>query len=444
MARRRKRFEPYEITIEIDTLADDARGVGRHDGKTVFVSGALPGEKVHARVTRQRSKFDEAELVEVIVASKDRVTPSCSAAYVCGGCSLQHMSGEAQVIAKQQVLIDSLGHIGKVEASELLPALEGPHWHYRRKARLGVRVVPKKGGVLVGFREARSSYIAVLDRCEILDDRFSELIIPLQELIAGLSIAKRIPQIEVAAGDDTAMLVFRHLEPFMNPDLEKLRIFSHEHEVQVMLQPGGPDTVQPLNSGDAERLSYRLDEWDVEVQFRPTDFTQVNAGINRAMIKRALDLLAPQKGDKVLDLFCGVGNFTLPLARQCSHVTGIEGDTKLVNMARENAELNGLGNASFITANLYDEPLQGNWLQQSWDRILLDPPRSGAREVVSIIPALNPRRIVYVSCNPATLARDAGILVNDHGFTLSAAGIMDMFPHTTHVESIAVLDATGR
>ncbi len=441
MGRRRKRFQPFELTVSIESLADDTRGVARHEGKTVFVSGALPGETVRCLVRKKRSKFDEADLIEVIDASPDRVNPRCSAAGVCGGCSLQHMSGEAQVRAKQQVLLDSLAHIGKIAPEKVLPPLEGPHWNYRRKARLGVRVVPKKGGVLVGFREARSSYIAVLERCDILDKRFADLIAPLQELISMLSIAKRIPQIEVAAGDDTAMLVFRHLEPLTDEDLTRLRDFGQAYAVNIMLQPKGPDSVQPLNPECDDLLSYRLEDWNLEVQFRPTDFTQVNAGINRLMIRQALELLEPGKDDRVLDLFCGLGNFTLPLARTCGHVTGIEGDPALVSMARDNAARNGLANTEFITSNLYEEPLEGNWLQQKWDQILLDPPRSGAREVIARLPELHPRRIVYVSCNPATLARDAGILVNEFGYTLTAAGIMDMFPHTAHVESIAVFDA---
>lgn len=440
MTRRRKPFVPIELTLNIESLANDARGVAHHEGKAVFVNGALPGEEVRCEIRNRRSKYDGAVVTEIIEASPDRVTPRCSAAGICGGCSLQHLSGEAQIHAKQQILLDNLAHIGKVQPQSILPPLLGPHWNYRRKARLGVRVVPKKGGVLVGFREARSSYIAVLDQCEILDERFSRLIVPLQELIAGISIAKRIPQIEVAAGDDTAVLVFRHLEPLSEADLELLREFGHTHDLHIMLQPGGPDTIRALYPDTQGLLTYRLEDWNIEVRFRPTDFTQVNAGINRLMLVRAVELLAPEEGDDVLDLFCGVGNFTLPLARVSSHVTGIEGDPVLVKMARDNAEHNGLRNAEFITADLYDESLDGAWLHRKWDRILLDPPRSGAMQVVSRLPELEPKRIVYVSCNPATLARDAAVLVNDHGYVLGSAGVMDMFPHTTHVESIAVFE----
>ena len=301
-------------------------------------------------------------------------------------------------------------------------------------------MLPKKGGVLVGFREKQSGYLAVMDSCEVLDERFSNLILPLRELIAGISIARRIPQIEVAAGDHAAVLVFRHLEPLSETDKELLRGFGQQHSLSILLQPGGPDSIQALYPEKQELLEYRLDEWDVSIRFRPTDFTQVNASINQLMISLALELLEAEKDDEVLDLFCGIGNFTLPLARVCKHVTGIEGDSVLVKMARENASYNNLSNAEFITANLYDTPLDGSWLHRKWDRILLDPPRSGAMEVIERLPELGPRRIVYVSCNPATLARDTDLLVNKHGYRLKAAGVMDMFPHTKHVESIAVFD----
>ena len=440
MSRRRKPAEPVELTVTIESLSNDGRGVARHEGKTVFVNGALPGERVRCLVHRRRSKYDGAVVSEVIEASPDRVEPRCAAADVCGGCSLQHMSADAQIHAKQQVLLDNLLHIGKVTPATVLAPLQGPHWHYRRKARLGVRVVPKKGGVLVGFREKRSSYIAVMDQCEVLDERFAHLIVPLKEMIAGLSIANRIPQVEVAAGDDSAVLVFRHLEPLTGADLDRLREFGREHHLHIMLQPRGPDSIEALYPDQFELLSYRLADWNVDIRFRPVDFTQVNAEINRSMIARALELLDPGPGDEVLDLFCGVGNFTLPLARTSSHVTGIEGDAALVERARDNARHNSIDNVSFIASDLYSEELDGSWLHRQWDRILLDPPRSGAMEVVKRLPGLQPKRIVYVSCSPATLARDAGLLVGKHGYRMTAVGVMDMFPHTTHVESIAVFD----
>lgn len=440
MARRRRRSPPIEMTVSIESLTNDSRGVAHHEGKAVFVEGGLPGEVVRCQTTRRTSKYDTANVLEVLEASDDRVQPRCSAAGVCGGCSLQHMSESSQIHAKQQVLLENLQQIGKVQPESTLPPLQGPHWNYRRKARLGVKFVPKKGGVLVGFREKQSGYLAVMDSCEVLDERFSNLILPLRELVAGLSIAKRIPQIEIAAGDDSAVLVFRNLEPISGTDQELLKGFAQQHQLSILLQPAGPDSIQALYPGKQELLQYRLDEWDVAIRFRPTDFTQVNASINQSMISLALKLLSAEEGDEVLDLFCGIGNFTLPLARVCKHVTGIEGDSVLVKMARDNASYNGLSNAEFITANLYDTPLDGSWLHRKWDRILLDPPRSGAMEVIERLPELKPKRIVYVSCNPATLARDADILVNKYGYRLKAAGVMDMFPHTKHVESIAVFD----
>lgn len=440
MARRRRRSPPIEMTVSIESLTNDSRGVAHHEGKAVFVEGGLPGEVVRCQTTRRTSNYDTANVLEVLEASDDRVQPRCSAAGVCGGCSLQHMSESSQIHAKQQVLLENLQQIGKVQPQSTLPPLQGPHWNYRRKARLGVKFVPRKGGVLVGFREKQSGYLAVMDSCEVLDERFSNLILPLRELVAGLSIAKRIPQIEIAAGDDSAVLVFRNLEPISGTDQELLKAFAQQHQLSILLQPAGPDSIQALYPGKQELLQYRLDKWDVAIRFRPTDFTQVNASINQSMISLALELLSAEEGDEVLDLFCGIGNFTLPLARVCKHVTGIEGDSVLVKMARDNASYNGLTNAEFITANLYDTPLDGSWLHRKWDRILLDPPRSGAMEVIERLPELKPKRIVYVSCNPATLARDADILVNKYGYRLKAAGVMDMFPHTKHVESIAVFD----
>lgn len=441
MTRRNRSAEPIDMTVDVESLSNDARGVARHAGKTVFVDGALPGEKVRCRTVRRRSKYDSAIVTEVLQAAPTRVTPRCDAFGRCGGCSLQHMAADAQIQAKQQVLLDNLRHIGGLTPAALLAPLTADSWGYRRKARLGVRVVPKKGGVLVGFRERHSSYIAVMQHCEILDPRFAQLITPLRELIGQLSIANRIPQVEVAAGDDTACLVFRHLLPFTAQDIDRLAEFGRRHDVAVLLQPKGPDSVTDLDGEQPGLLSYRLPEWNLDMCFRATDFTQVNASINRQMISLALGLLDAQPGESVLDLFCGIGNFTLPLARQGASVTGIEGDAGLVAMARENAASNALTEAAFITADLYQEPLEGSWLRKPYDRILLDPPRSGAMEVVKQLPSLHARRIVYVSCNPATLARDAQLLVNKAGYRLQAAGVMDMFPHTTHVESIAVFDA---
>jgi 23S rRNA (uracil1939-C5)-methyltransferase len=351
------------------------------------------------------------------------------------------MDAVAQIQAKQQVLLDNFQHIAGLAPAALLPPLTADSWGYRRKARLGVRLVPKKGGVLVGFRERHSSYIAVMQDCEILDRRFARLIMPLRELIGQLSIANRVPQVEVAAGDDSACLVFRHLLPFSDEDLGRLAAFGDRHDVEVLLQARGPDSVTDLAGKQPGLLSYQLPDWNLDMYFRATDFTQVNASINRQMIKRALELLDARSGESVLDLFCGIGNFTLPLARQGARVTGIEGDSGLVAMARDNALRNAVEQADFITADLYQEPLEGSWLRNRYDRILLDPPRSGAMQVVKQLATLEAQRIVYVSCNPATLARDAQLLVNQAGYRLQAAGVMDMFPHTTHVESIAIFDA---
>jgi len=440
MARRRRRSPPVEMTVSIESMTNDSRGVAHHEGKAVFVDGALPGEVVLCQTTKRTSKYDEARVLEVLEASNDRIQPRCSAAGVCGGCSLQHMSDASQIHAKQDVLLDNLKKIGRVEPEAILPPLQGAHWNYRRKARLGVKFVPKKGGVLVGFREKKSGYLAVMDSCEILDERFSQLIIPLRELIGKISLSKRIPQIEIAAGDDQGILVFRHLEPLPESDLELLKDFGRQNSLSIMLQSGGPDSVKALYPEMIELLEYRLDEWDISIRFRPTDFTQINANINKLMIAKALKLLAPEDDDEVLDLFCGVGNFSLPLSRITHRVMGIEADSALVQMARENAIHNGIKNAEFITADLYDIPLDGSWLHRKWDRILLDPPRSGAMEIIERLPELQSKRVVYISCNPATLARDSGVLVHKHGYKLTAAGVMDMFPHTKHVESIAVFE----
>ncbi len=440
MVRRRRRSPAIEMTLSIESMTYDGCGVAHYKGKAVFVDGALPGEVVLCQTTKRTSKYDTAKVLEVLDASDDRVQPRCPAAGVCGGCSLQHMNIASQIQARQKILLDNLKQVGKVEPGAILSPLQGAHWNYRRKARLGVKLVPKKGGVLVGFREKQSGYLAVMDSCEVLDERFSQLIVPLRELIDKISIAKRIPQIEIAAGDNAGILVFRHLEPLSESDMETLKDFGQRHNLSIMLQSGGPDSIVALYPEKIELLEYRLDEWDVSIRFWPSNFTQINAEINKLMIAKVLELLAPEDNDNVLDLFCGLGNFTLPLSRIAHHVTGIEADHTLVEMAHENALYNSIANAEFITADLYDVPLDGSWLHHKWDRILLDPPRSGAIEVIDRLPNLRPKRIVYVSCNPATLARDSGILVHKHSYNLTATGIMDMFPHTKHVESIAVFE----
>jgi len=434
---RKKRLPEPVSRVAIESLGHDGRGVTHLDGKAVFIDGALPGEVVSFEYLTSRRKFDEGRITGVIEASPDRVEPKCPHFGLCGGCSLQHMESGAQIKAKQQVLLDNLKHIGKVVPEEVLPPLTGPVWGYRTKGRLGVKDVIKKGRVLVGFREKRSPYVADLSRCEVLHPSVGEKFRELSELIEQLEVRARIPQIEVAVSGTTTALVFRHLDPLSETDIEKLQQFAVDYQFQVYLQPGGPDSVQPLRQ-EKHTLSYRLPAQDIEIQFRPTDFTQINTAINEQMIAQVLDMLALDKADNVLDLFCGLGNFTLPMARQAGAVFGVEGEVGLVNRARENALLNGIENATFHTSNLVDDHTETAWAGGGYNKVLLDPPRSGAAEVMDVLGNIGPQRIIYVSCHPGSLARDAGTLVNDKGYRLLSAGVMDMFPHTAHVESIAL------
>jgi 23S rRNA (uracil1939-C5)-methyltransferase len=423
-------------TAEISALDHDGRGVARIDGKTVFVEGALPGEQVRLRRTHRRRRHDEAVMVELVRASPDRVTPRCQHFGNCGGCSLQHLSHDAQLVAKGRQVAEELERIGGVRPETWLPPLAGPIWSYRRRARLGCRYVVAKGRVLVGFRERGSPYLADLQQCKVLAEPVGGLIAALAQLIGELSIRDRVPQIEVAVADNATALVLRVLDPPGEADLEKLRKFQALHGVELHLQPGGLDTVVALTP-PATPLRYELPDVPAGVGFAPTDFVQVNAGLNRLMIGRAIELLAPTAGDRALDLFCGLGNFSLPLARRVARVTGVEGDPELVERARANALQNGIDNTEFHVADLSADVLQATWARGEYELVLLDPPRAGAREVLSLVAASRPRRIVYISCHAGTLARDAGILVQQHGYKLVMAGIMDMFPHTSHVESIA-------
>ncbi|OQX31132.1 MAG: 23S rRNA (uracil(1939)-C(5))-methyltransferase [Candidatus Sedimenticola endophacoides] len=440
-SRSRRRQLPTEpVRAQIESLSHDGRGVAHIDGKAVFIQGALPGEEVEFLYSRRQRRYDEGRAQHVIQASPERVEPRCDAFGICGGCSLQHQAPDAQIQAKQQALLDAFERIGRVRPETTLPPLvSGSPWGYRRKARLGAKYVIKKEKVLVGFREKGTGLITDTTRCHVLHPKVGELIGPLAELIGGLSIRDKVPQIEVAMGDQTCVLIFRLLHPPAPRDIERLRSFGSHHGVAIYLQEGGPETVRPLE-GEPVDLSYHLPEHDLEIHFLPSDFTQVNSELNRLMIDRALDLLAPAADERVLDLFCGLGNFTLPLARRAGEVIGVEGDAGLVARARDNARRNGIGNSAYFTANLYGDLEREPWLRQRFDKVLLDPPRSGALEVLEHLPPMGAERIVYVSCYPGTLARDADLLVNRHGYRLVSAGVMDMFPHTAHVESIALFE----
>lgn len=435
MARAKRQPE----TATIASVTHDGRGIAATSGKKVFVAGALAGEQVCFVRRKSRRNFDEAELLDVIDASPERVAARCAVFGRCGGCALQHVSIEQQRSIKFDTLRDSFERIGRVEPGRWMPAVTGPEWHYRRRARLAVKDVRAKGRVLVGFRERHAPFITDMHRCEVLAQPVDGLIGPLSEVIGRLSIRARLPQIEVAVADNATALVFRVLDPPTAADLDELRGFGDEHGLRIYLQPGGLDSLQPLHpDAGQEPLCYTLPEFGVRIEFEPIDFLQVNGGINRAMVAGAIELLAPGPRDRVLDLFCGIGNFSLPLARRSGEVLGVEGEATLVRRAAANAAANALANANFRQADLAAIDGTESWLQQPWDRLLLDPARSGAAEVVKHIGRIDPARIVYVSCHPGTLARDAGVLVNEAGYRLEAAGIIDMFPHTAHVESIAV------
>ena len=427
------------LEAEVVDLAHDGRGIARVAGKAVFIEGALPGERVRFRVTKRRRQLDEAVLLEILCASPDRVTPRCAHFGVCGGCSLQHLSPGAQLAAKQRQLLDNLERIGGVRPLRVLEPLRGPAFAYRRRARLGVKYVHKKGRVLAGFRERDKPYLADLRRCEILLERFATLPEELAALVGTLSIKERIPQVELAAGDEQAALVFRIMEPLSADDAAALGRFGARLGVQIHLQPGGLDTIRPL-SADAAPLAYAVEEGRITLEFGPSDFVQINRDVNLAMVDAAQRLLDPVPTDVVLDLFCGLGNFTLPLSRRGAAVVGVEGDEALVRKARQNALRNGVGNAEFFTENLFEPSGFGSWAQRAYDLVLLDPPRAGAVEIMERMAQWRPRRVVYISCHPGSLARDAGILVRAQGYRLIGAGIMDMFPHTTHVESVAVFE----
>ena len=439
------KIDQTPFPTDILDLSHDGRGVARRDnGKAVFVAGALPGEKVMAKQTARSRSFDEATTLEVLQRSPDRVEPRCPHFGTCGGCALQHLDEAKQILAKQRVLLENFERIGHVTPESLLPPLTDAAWGYRRKGRFSVRRVEKKDKTLVGFREADPRFVADLSICHTVIPQIGERIAALSALVDGMDGRRDIPQIEFIAGDPTPeysgiALVFRHLLPLSERDRNALIAFGQEHGFAVFLQPGGVDSVHALWP-QAPQLSFRLPDWDVDFAFKPLDFIQVNAGLNRKMIALALELLDARADERVLDLFCGLGNFTLPLARAVREVVGVEGESGLVARAKENAERNGLANAQFHAADLAQDLSGHAWMRAGFDRLLLDPPRSGADAVLKQLPLKGLKRIVYVSCHPASLARDAGYLVNERGWKLRSGGVMDMFPHTAHVESIAMFE----
>ena len=421
----------------ITGLSHDGRGIAKVNGKTVFVDGALPGEEVIFKYVRCFSKFDEAVAVEVLLPSPDRVTPKCPHFLTCGGCSLQHMRHEAQIRAKTAALLEQLEHFAGTRPENLLEPLTGPIWGYRRSARLGARLVPKKGGVLVGFREKHSSFIADLKRCEVLHPSVGHKIEPLRNFITSLSIPDMIPQIEVAVADNATALIIRHLEEFTADDKEKILLFAQEHDYVIYLQPGGPETIYQAWPDEKVELCYKV--MNITLYFEPGDFIQVNREVNQKMVSRALDLLDLQPNDNVLDLFCGIGNFSLPMAAKAGMVTGIEGSSKMVERAFLNSRRNGLTNTHFLSADLTKDTAS-IFQERSFSKILLDPPRCGALEIMEHLAKSGSKKILYISCNPSTLSRDAGILVSQGPYKLTAAGIVDMFPHTAHAEAMALFD----
>jgi len=425
--------------VDITDLSHDGRGVAHVDGKALFVAGALPGERVSLRALTRHRHFDEAKVESVLKASPDRIEPRCIHFGVCGGCALQHLAPAAQIAAKQRVLAENFERIGKVAPERWLDPLTSEPWGYRRKGRLSVKWVAKKDKALVGFREDNPRFVADLSICHTLLPEVGHRIAAIGELVGSLDAKRDIAQIEIAAGDATVALVFRHLQPLSDEDIARLKAFAQQHDLAILLQPGGPDSVRALWP-ETIALSFRIPDSDVDIAFKPLDFVQVNAGMNRLMIAHALALLDPQPEDRVLDLFCGLGNFTLPLARRVGSVVGVEGDAGLVARARENAAANGITNAEFFAADLAADQRGAPWAVRDYDKLLFDPPRSGAAAMLEYLPRKKTRRIVYVSCHPGSLARDAGTLVQQHGFRLVAAGVMDMFPHTAHVESIALFE----
>lgn len=435
------RMETADVSAIIESLTHEGAGVARCDGKAVFIDGALPGEQVRFRYQKRKPRYDLGVTTEILVPSADRVQPPCPYFGVCGGCRLQHLAVAAQLRMKEQLVREVLARVGRVSPDEWAAPLAGATEGYRRKARLGVRLVAKKGGVLIGFRERRRSYIVPLSSCHTLEARLADHLPALAALVAALTCADHIPQIEYAGGDTGAAIVFRHLVPLTAADEQRIVAFGAEHRLAVYGQAGGPDTVRPL--ADCAPLSYALPEWAITVGFGPTDFVQVNAMMNRLLVRQALRWLAAGPGMRVADLFCGLGNFTLPIARQGATTVGIEAAPALVQRAHDNAQRNGLAGVAFCTADLEAPELDGVLGDERYDGALLDPPRTGALSVVTALAKRGTPRLVYVSCNPATLARDAAVLVGRYGYHLRRAGVVDMFPHTHHIECMALFESSG-
>ncbi|MFN7836304.1 MAG: 23S rRNA (uracil(1939)-C(5))-methyltransferase RlmD [Burkholderiaceae bacterium] len=446
------------VELEIESLDLDAQGIAHRGGKVVFVEGALPGERVRAEIVKVKSSFEKAQVVEVLQAAAARTKPVCPSFGTCGGCAMQHLEFSSQVAIKARAVENQLWHIGRVKPQTVLRPLQGPSWEYRHRARLTCRLVPKKGGMLVGFHEKKSSFVTDMQSCAVLPRHVSQLLSPLRSLLEGLSIAQRVPQIELSVGHDVTALVLRHLEPLAPEDEQALRRFADRHDVQWWLQPAGPGSAWRFYPNDARQLHYRLPQFDLMMPFHPTDFTQVNHQINQAMVRQAIRLLNLQPHERVADFFCGLGNFSLPLARLGNRVVGIEGSADLTRRAMANAELNGLAHkVEFHAHNLFEVTMD-DWRRWGpFDAAIVDPPREGALALCLTLAGMTgketseaaqpplfdfatklPGRIVYVSCNPATLARDAAILVHQAGYRLIAAGAINMFPHTSHVESMAL------
>lgn len=427
---------------QIESLDHEGRGVAHVDGKAIFIEGSLPGEVVEYASYRRKPSYEKAHALTVLCASSQRVKPPCPHFGMCGGCSMQHLNLAGQTAAKQRVLEDALWHIARLKPEQLFPPIAGTGWGYRLRARLSVRYVASKGGALVGFREKHSSYVAVMDSCAVLPPHVSALIPALKTLIDGMSQPDRMPQIEVAVGGSRTVLLLRHLEPLKAGDLDRLRNFADAYGIIWYLQSKGPETVTLFHPADAGLLTYELPDFALELLFHPTEFTQVNHGVNRMLVRRAMGLLKPRAGERIADLFCGLGNFTLPIARCGARVLGVEGSPALVKRAQENAAHNGLvAQCEFAVANLFEATGESFAALGAFDKLLIDPPREGAIALVKAIPAEGgPRCIVYVSCSPATLARDAAVLVHEKGYRLCGAGIANMFPHTSHLESIALFE----